>query len=206
MSTDSTSAASPFSWPFGFSWQMPGSSNAPQFIFAPERLWQPLNPGWSFGNFIVNQQNSSAPEVEQALVSRISYGKQIGRMMEALEVLIKITGADPKNKAIEAFSQLAAEVKTIKQEASHKRLARLREEIDALREQDPPAWQALSTACASRSCRPEHRLDAVRHVAHAGAEQQLVGDTQAPAHLACDVHLDQRKLLQVALVEPHQMR
>jgi hypothetical protein len=143
MSTDSTSAATPFSWPFGFSWQMPGSTSAPQFIFAPERLWQPLNPGWSFGNLIVNQQNSSAPEVEQALVSRISYGKQIGRMMEAVEVLIKITEADPKNKAIDDFNKLAAEVKTIKQEASHQRLKRLREEINALREQDKAAWQAL---------------------------------------------------------------
>ena len=143
MSTDSTAPASPFSWPFGFSWQMPGSANAPQFIFAPERLWQPINPGWSFGNFIVNQQNSSAPEVEQALVSKISYGKQIGRLMEAVEVLIKATAVDPKNKAIDDFNKLAAQVKTIKKEASHQRLARLRDEIKSLREQDKAAWQEL---------------------------------------------------------------
>lgn len=145
MSTDSTAPATGLGWPFTFSWPMPGSANAPQFTFAPERLWQPVNPGWSFGNLIVNQQNSSAPEVEQALVSQISYGKQIGRLMEAVEALIKVAAIKPEDqKAIAEFGQLAAQVKDIKQAASHQRLARLREEINALRKQDEAAWQELA--------------------------------------------------------------
>ena len=124
MSTDSSAPTTGLGWPFTFSWPMPGSANAPQFTFAPERLWQPVNPGWSFGNLIVNQQNSSAPEIEQAVVSQISYGKQIGRLMEAVQVLIAASDVDPDNKAISDFDQLARQVKDIKEAATHQRLAR----------------------------------------------------------------------------------
>lgn len=145
MSTDSSAPAAGLGWPFTFSWPMPGSANAPQFTFAPERLWQPVNPGWSFGNLIVNQQNSSAPEVEQALVSQVSYGKQIGRIMEAVEALMKVTPLKAEDqKAATDFAELAAQVKNIKEAARHQRLARLREEINALRKQDEAAWQALA--------------------------------------------------------------
>jgi len=54
---------------------------------APQALNQPINPGWSFGNITVNNVNSSAPDVERDVVSRHSYGRQIGRLMDAVAAL-----------------------------------------------------------------------------------------------------------------------
>lgn len=146
MSTDSTAPAGGFGWPWTLSWPMPGGNPLPQFSFAPERLWQPINPGWSFGNLIVNQQNSSAPEVEQAVVSQHSYGRQIGKLMGAIEALAKAVPAAAKDPALKEFGVLAADVKRIKEASIHQRLDRLREEIEALKAHDPDAWQQLASA------------------------------------------------------------
>ena len=147
MSTDSTAPTAGFGWPWTLSWPMPGGgSGLPQFSFAPERLWQPINPGWSFGNLIVNQQNSSAPEVEQALVSQHSYGRQIGKLMDAVEALAKALPATASDPAIKAFGALVEDVDRIKKAATHQRLDRLREQIEALKTQDPAAWQQLASS------------------------------------------------------------
>jgi hypothetical protein len=50
---------------------------------------QPINPGWAFGNVVnVTEQNSSAPGTERDIVASISYGKQLGRITDALAALI----------------------------------------------------------------------------------------------------------------------
>ena len=62
---------------------------------APDRLWQAINP-WSFYNqgaqlgFInVNLGRTPRPDIEQKLLDEVgSYGRQIGRIGDALEVLI----------------------------------------------------------------------------------------------------------------------
>jgi hypothetical protein len=48
-----------------------------------------VNPGWTFGNLIVNDQNSSAPDTEQDIVAADSYGRQLGRVIDALVELIE---------------------------------------------------------------------------------------------------------------------
>src|SRR5918993_3209381 len=50
---------------------------------APSQLSQPINPGWSFGNLIVNESNSSAPSTELAIVAEESYGRQMGKLLDA---------------------------------------------------------------------------------------------------------------------------
>ncbi len=56
---------------------------------APSSLNQPILPNWSFNLFNVNLGASSNAAVEQeALQSVGSYGKQIGHLAEALELLI----------------------------------------------------------------------------------------------------------------------
>ena len=62
---------------------------------APEKLWQAINP-WSFYNqgaqlgFVnINLGQTNHPEIEQKLLDEVgSYGKQLGRIGDALEVLI----------------------------------------------------------------------------------------------------------------------
>jgi hypothetical protein len=58
--------------------------------FAPSTLEQAILPGWQFSLFSVNLGESSNPEVEKAAIERIgSYGRQIGHVAEALEVVIE---------------------------------------------------------------------------------------------------------------------
>jgi len=63
---------------------------------APERLWQPINP-WKFyqqgaqlGFININLGNTQHPDVEQTILDEVgSYGRQLGRIGDALEVLLK---------------------------------------------------------------------------------------------------------------------
>ena len=67
---------------------------------APQSLTQPINPGWSFGNVInVTEQNSTAPDTEQEILRHHSYGRQIGRMMDAVALLLEHAPAPVKGEA-----------------------------------------------------------------------------------------------------------
>lgn len=57
---------------------------------APSSLTQPVLSNWSFNLFSVNLGSTSNAEVEQQVIEQVgSYGKQIGHLTEALEVVIK---------------------------------------------------------------------------------------------------------------------
>jgi hypothetical protein len=112
---------------------------------APQNLTQPINTGWTFGNLIqVTEQNSTAPDTEQQIVSRHSYGRQIGRLMDAVELLLERADAktrgDPRARD---FASLQHDVRTIKQAQAAARLHRLRDELVALRRDHPEAWDEL---------------------------------------------------------------
>ena len=70
-------------------------SNTFKFALAPDQLWQAINP-WSFYNqgaqlgFVnINLGQTAHPEIEQKLLDEVgSYGRQLGRIGDALEVLI----------------------------------------------------------------------------------------------------------------------
>jgi hypothetical protein len=56
---------------------------------APSSLSQPILPNWSFNLLNVNLGASSNAALEQAALQKVgSYGKQIGHLAEALEVVI----------------------------------------------------------------------------------------------------------------------
>ncbi|MDN3637771.1 hypothetical protein QWY82_03015 [Simiduia curdlanivorans] len=57
---------------------------------APNSLSQSILPNWGFSFFTVNLGSSSRPEVEHDVLQNVgSYGKQIGHLAEALEVVIR---------------------------------------------------------------------------------------------------------------------
>lgn len=57
---------------------------------APSSLTQPILPNWQFHLFNVNLGTSSNPAVEQTALARVgSYGRQIGHLAEALELIVK---------------------------------------------------------------------------------------------------------------------
>lgn len=56
---------------------------------APAHLNQPILPNWSFNLFNVNMGASTNAAIEQEALQTVgSYGKQIGHLAEALEVII----------------------------------------------------------------------------------------------------------------------
>ena len=57
---------------------------------APSALTQPILPNWSFNLFSVNLGATSNAAIEQEALQNVgSYGKQIGHLAEALEVVVK---------------------------------------------------------------------------------------------------------------------
>jgi len=66
------------------------------FSLAPERLWQAINP-WTFnqtgtqlGLINISLGQTARPELERAVLNEVgSYGRQLGRIGDALEVLIR---------------------------------------------------------------------------------------------------------------------
>jgi hypothetical protein len=59
---------------------------------APNALTQPILPNWQFHLFNVNLGTSSNPAVEQAALEQVgSYGRQIGHLAEAVELILKKT-------------------------------------------------------------------------------------------------------------------
>jgi hypothetical protein len=66
---------------------------------------QPINPGWVFAGVVnVTETNSSAPDTEREIVAKHSYGRQIGRVVDALVALIELPPTD--DRRIEAFQEL----------------------------------------------------------------------------------------------------
>jgi hypothetical protein len=66
-----------------------------RFNLAPERLWQAINPmtflteGSQFGLINISLGETRHPEVERAVLAEVgSYGRQLGHIGDALEVLM----------------------------------------------------------------------------------------------------------------------
>jgi hypothetical protein len=97
----------------------------PDISFAPEKLWQPILPwtvslhGAQIGFFNLNLGQTPHPEAEKAVLADVgSYGRQIGRLGDALEVLLnhlKIEGLseaeEDKLTILRGQLALVAEVK-----------------------------------------------------------------------------------------------
>ena len=109
---------------------------------APQELWQSINTGWSFGNVTINEQNSSAPQTEQAILAHESYGRQIGKLLDAVSELIKTQANRDTNKAFVEISELMERIDRIKHDAAADRIKRLRHDLELLGTSGRPEDQA----------------------------------------------------------------
>lgn len=116
---------------------------------APRNLWQPINPGWSFGNVTINEKNSSAPATEQAIVAQDSYGRQIGKLMDAVTALIERQPDAAGNPAYIELAALRARIDAVKQDAARARIDQLRHDLDTLRTTDETAYRETLAALAA---------------------------------------------------------
>ena len=113
------SQASETAWPF----QITPLAFGPKL--APENLWQAINP-WRF--FFTGDQvglvniaigDTRHPEVESAILSEVgSYGRQLGHIGDALEVLIdrfdQSALSQPEKDALAILKGELAEIRTVK--------------------------------------------------------------------------------------------
>lgn len=99
-----------------------------QISLAPDQLWQAINPwtfnqqGASFGVVNINIGQTPAPELEQTILDDVgSYGRQLGRIGDALEVLLKRIDRDALSEedrdAIDALQGQLASVRQVKRRA-----------------------------------------------------------------------------------------
>lgn len=139
-STDTTAAAR--SWVAGTdpaAWVRSWSQ-----ALAPQNLVQPILPGWTFN---INSNNSSSPQTEAEVVQRHSYGRQLGRIAEALAVLIKDRGAKLRDEEHCAkFLEMKDEIDAVKHDAALARVERLGADLDLLKKLDRDEFERLRSA------------------------------------------------------------
>lgn len=97
-----------------------------QFSVAPEKLWQAINP-WTFFNqgaqlglVNINLGQTPRPDIEHKVLAEVgSYGRQLGRIGDALEVLIdhvRLEGLSREEAdALAILKGQLAEIRKIKQ-------------------------------------------------------------------------------------------
>lgn len=110
---------------------------------APQNLTQPINPGWTFGPVLnLTAANSSAPDTEREIVGRHSYGRQIGRLIDAVGLLLDERGTRaPADPRADDFRALQRDVEAIKLQAAQRRLDLLRSDLAALKRADRAAFE-----------------------------------------------------------------
>jgi len=93
-----------------------------KLALAPEKLWQAINP-WTFyqqgaqlGFVNINLGQTPHPEIEQKLLDEVgSYGRQLGRIGDALEVLIDHVALDNLSQAeADALASLKGQLADIR--------------------------------------------------------------------------------------------
>jgi hypothetical protein len=114
---------------------------ATSFYAAPRNLEQSILP-WTFAGIVVNETNSTDPVAERAILSRESYGRQLGRISDALVVLISQLPDDEKSKEpIADFLNLKARIDGIKHELESAHADRILEKLKRLKERDGTSFQ-----------------------------------------------------------------
>jgi hypothetical protein len=94
-----------------------------QLSLAPQRLWQAINPltfyqqGAQFGLINIDLGQTPHPEVEQAVLDEVgSYGRQLGRIGDALEVLLNHIKLDGLSQVeIDALDVLRGQLAAVRQ-------------------------------------------------------------------------------------------
>jgi hypothetical protein len=127
------------------SWMKGPMPNPLDFFAAPRNFVQPILPGW-FGIVTnITEQNSSAPETEREIVAAQSYGRQLGRVMDALAVVIADLPKEQQDAPpFEEFAKLRSEIDGIKAQAAARRLDRIAADLATLKATKPEEYERLA--------------------------------------------------------------
>ena len=100
-----------------------------QVSLSPDKLWQAINPwtfynqGAQFGLVNIELGQTPRPDIEQKILEQVgSYGRQLGRIGDALEVLldhVKLEGLGERERdALAILRGQLAEIRQVKQDAA----------------------------------------------------------------------------------------
>lgn len=107
---------------------------------APSTLVQPILPGWTVN---VNSHNSSAPQTEADVLVRHSYGRQLGRIADALAELVKDRPESGAGEPFRRFLEMKQEIDAVKAGNAEARVQRLLADLDLLKVLRPEAHARL---------------------------------------------------------------
>jgi hypothetical protein len=107
----------------------------------PNTLVQPILPGWTVN---VNGFNSSAPQTENEVLQHHSYGRQLGRISDALALLVDERDADRTDTRFDDFRTMKEEIDAIKGGNLVARVERLLADLDRLKQKQPKDYARLS--------------------------------------------------------------
>jgi hypothetical protein len=112
-----------------------------QSLWRPDALVQPILPGWTLN---LNSNNSTAPATEADVVARHSYGRQLGRISDALDLLItERHGRVPKDKRFVDFLSMKHEIDAVKRDAAAARIEQMTSDLALLKAQDGKRYAEL---------------------------------------------------------------
>ena len=114
---------------------------------APNSLVQPILPGWTFN---VNAFNSSAPQTESDVLQRHSYGRQLGRISDALAVLVDERDKSGRDERFADFRTMKAQIDDIKAGNAVARVERLLADLDLLKVLRPEEHSRLKDELGRR--------------------------------------------------------
>lgn len=123
--------------------------SAAPWMQAPKYLAQEILRGWTFaGQVVINENNSSAPDVEQEILAKESYGRQLGKILDALAVLVQEAPSragrtKDEEDALKDLLKLYRKVEDIKNENMSDRLERINRDLDVLQKTNEQAYRTL---------------------------------------------------------------
>ena len=123
-------------------WSELYSRTAPLPSLAPQALSQPILPGWLFANSInVTEENSSSPQTERDIVTRYSYGRQLGRIIDVLgELIERWPGGAPDDPSVQRFAELRDDIEKIKTQG----IVRAISELAEMKQRNPDEYARLA--------------------------------------------------------------
>jgi hypothetical protein len=132
-----------FTWPLQFAELMARAVPGTGIQAVPDVLAQNINP-WTIN---INSNNSSAPGTEQRILARHSYGRQLGRLLDAVDLLLDDLEARKASisgdERVEDFRRLKDEIDDIKAKAAQRRLEGIEADLKLLRGADGQAYREL---------------------------------------------------------------
>ena len=108
----------------------------------PDSVAQQILPGWTFN---INSSNSTAPQTEMDVVAKHSYGRQIGRMSDLLELLVEERHGK-EDKRVSDFLTMKREIDKVKQDAVAARVERIIKDLELLKSQNNKQYEHLRDA------------------------------------------------------------